>query len=92
VADGTPSYASGRWREPLAGAVRLVEDGTRGFAWAYERTHAEVLDQVRSLAPISALPEAGRQEVLDEVAGVLAGEPDPVALRSTTEVTVWRRI
>jgi SAM-dependent methyltransferase len=91
VADGAPSYASGRWREPLDASTVLRPDGFTAFAWSYERTHAEVLDQVLSLAPISALPPAGQREILAEVAAVLAGEPDPVALRCTTEVTLYRR-
>jgi SAM-dependent methyltransferase len=91
VAGDAPSYASGRWREPLAAARQLDEEGTATFAWSYERSHAAVLDQVRSLAPISALDEDEQAAILAEVAEVLAAEPDPVALRSTTEVTVWRR-
>jgi SAM-dependent methyltransferase len=92
VADGAPSYASGRWRVPLEGSDALVEAGFTGFAWAYERTHDEVLDQVRSLAPIGALAPADRERVLAEIGEVLAGEPDPISLRNTTEVTLFRRI
>ena len=47
--------------------------------------------QVRSLAPIAALPDGARADVLDEVAAVLAPEPDPILLRYTTEVHLWRR-
>jgi len=91
VADGAPSYASGRWREPLEACDGLVDGGADRFPWAYERSHAEVLDQVRSLAPISALDSAHRDRLLAGIAAVLEGEPDPVALRCTTEVTLWRR-
>jgi SAM-dependent methyltransferase len=91
VADGAPSYASGRWRAPLTASTALHEDGFTGFPWSYERTHAEVLDQVRSLAPISALPARDREAVVAEIAEVLDGEPDPVPLRCTTEVTLFRR-
>jgi SAM-dependent methyltransferase len=91
VADGAPSYSSGLWRQPLDASGALVEDGFAGFPWAYERTHAAVLDQVRSLAPIGALAPADREAVLAGIAGVLAGEPDPIALRCTTEVTLYRR-
>jgi len=91
VADGAPSYASGRWREPLEASPVLAHDGFTGFPWSYDRTHAEVLDQVLSLAPISALGPHDQHEILTEIAAVLAGEPDPVALRCTTEVTLFRR-
>jgi SAM-dependent methyltransferase len=91
VAEGAPSYASGRWRAPLERSTVLRPDGFAGFPWSYERTHAEVLDQVLSLAPISALPATEQQEILAEITAVLAREPDPVALCCTTEITRYRR-
>jgi SAM-dependent methyltransferase len=91
VADGAPSYATGLWRVPLEAAAALREDGFAAFPWSYERSHAEVLDQVRSLAPIGALEPADRDAILEEIGEVLAGEPDPVSLRCTTEVTTWLR-
>jgi SAM-dependent methyltransferase len=91
VADGAPSYVSGRWREPLEACAGLVDRGADRFPWTYERSHAEVLDQVCSLAPISALDPPHRARLLAGIAEVLESEPDPVALRNATEVTLWRR-
>ena len=47
---------------------------------------------MRSLAPISALAADDRDRLLAGIAEVLAGEPDPIALRCTTEVSLWRAL
>jgi SAM-dependent methyltransferase len=92
AADGAPSYASGVWRAPFERCDLLVDSGVHVFPWCFELPHSVVLDQVGTLAPIAALPAAARATVLDVVRRALEDEPDPVGLRYTTEVTLWRRV
>jgi SAM-dependent methyltransferase len=91
VADGAPSTASGAWRPPFERCALLEPEGQVVFPWSLEFTHAGVLDQARSMAPIAALDETRRLAVLDEIAVAFDGEPDRITLRYTTEVDLWRR-
>jgi SAM-dependent methyltransferase len=92
VAEGAPSYASGEWRTRFERCDQLVDEGLHAFPWSFELPHVAVLDQVGTLAPIAALDDAARRAVLDEMVAALAGESDPIELRYTTEVTLWRRV
>jgi SAM-dependent methyltransferase len=91
IADGAPNRATGRWRLPFDRCPVLEPAGTSSHPWSAPFSHAQVLDQVRSLAPVAAVDDADRQRVLAAVAAALATEPDPVELRYQTEVSVWHQ-
>jgi ubiquinone/menaquinone biosynthesis C-methylase UbiE len=91
VAAGAPHRSSGEWRRPFDTCSALDGAAISVHEWSTPFTHAAILEQVDSLAPVAALDAESRARVHEAVVEVLRHEPDPVELRYRTEVYVWRR-
>ncbi len=84
-----PRHDSGAWRASLTGSRFAALDEAR-FPNAQPTGHAAVLDRFASTSFIGALEPSARARLLDQVRALVAGEPEPVTLRYTTEVYLFR--
>jgi SAM-dependent methyltransferase len=86
--EDTPQHGTGRWRASLQTTTLFRTVAEARFASRQVVDRGGVLDRVGSISFVAALPEPHRREVLDELAGIVADEPEPIALRYVTEVYV----
>jgi SAM-dependent methyltransferase len=70
-----PAFASGAWREAFAGAPGFTPLEEAQFPHAHDLTPDALLDRVRSISFVAALPQARRRRLLRDVASLVAGEP-----------------
>jgi SAM-dependent methyltransferase len=83
-----PRHGSGRWRESLRYTSHFRPVAEARFASEQLADHAAVLDRVGSISYIAAMPDGERAALLEQIAGLAAQEPEPIALRYVTEAYV----
>jgi SAM-dependent methyltransferase len=89
--DGTPEHGNGRWRESLVATThfRLLAETQLPYRHLVDRQG--LLDRVGSISFIAALEPTRRAAVLDELATLVANEPEPLPMDYLTEVYVFER-
>ena len=89
--DGTPRHRDAVWRAAID-ASELFEPLAEHEITSVQRLpRGGLAERVASTSFIAALPDAERAAVLEEVAGIEAGLPDPVELPHVTELSAFRR-
>lgn len=92
-----PRYRTGTWRAAFDGAPALFTPVEEGHWHHVHRLSPEgLLDRVRSISFVAALPPAGRDALLAEVRALLAAHPDTagqaeVGLAYATDLHVYER-
>jgi SAM-dependent methyltransferase len=86
-----PQHSNEAWRRSIEQTLRFRPAAEARFGHRQVADRAGVIDRVGSISFVAALPAARRAQVLDEVAGIVAVEPEPIVLRYVTEVYVLAR-
>jgi SAM-dependent methyltransferase len=89
--EATPSHGGGEWRESLAATTRFSSLAAEGFPCRQPVDRQGLIDRVGSISYISALPPDRREQVLDQLAELVASRAEPLQLDYLTEVYVYER-
>ena len=76
VDDGHPRFRTGAWREAFERSALFdpIEQAT--YDTVQRGSPETIVDRVGSISYVAAMPEARREQVLDEVRRLLASDPD----------------
>jgi SAM-dependent methyltransferase len=93
---GAPQHATSRWPQELEQTGLFAPLGANTFAHTVISDLDTLLARVASVSYISALPDPERARVLEEVAGIVAHDPETagreqIAMPYTTHVRSYRR-
>jgi SAM-dependent methyltransferase len=88
VRERVPAQIELGWREPLRRSELFGPIEERHFRNEQLATVADLRDRVSSTSFVAAMAPAEREELLDQVEGLVAGMPEPFTFQYETEVYV----
>jgi SAM-dependent methyltransferase len=88
----TPRHRDGDWRRAVEGSELFVALAERELPNMQRLPRGALVDRAASTSFVAALPDAGREALLDELAAEEARLPDPVELPHVTELLAFRRV
>jgi SAM-dependent methyltransferase len=88
----TPSHHRGEWREPLESGGLFEPAAEREVPFEQALDADRFVDRFSSISFVAALPDGTREQVIERLRAVAAGEEQPIRLGYTAEVYVYRRV